>query len=113
MLRDRESVRAFYNNVYSVYLPVYSLCLSHTGGWVGELKEFWGEDVAQGQACIASISMRLWSKELGTRVKDSAKNDASKRVGRGGGEERKEKLADKPWNFETAHFSCLSAHTGI
>ena len=49
------------------------------------------------------------------RVKDSAKNGASKIVGRGGGggEERKEKLADKPWNFETAHFSCLSAHTDI
>ena len=80
---------------------------------MGELKEFLGEDVVQGRACIESISIQLWSKELGTRVKDSAKNDASKRVGGGGGEERKEKLADKPWNFETAHFSCLSAHTGI
>ena len=29
--RDRESVRAFYNNVYLVYLPLRSLRLSHTG----------------------------------------------------------------------------------
>jgi len=27
---DREPVRAFYNNVYLVYLPVCSLHLSHT-----------------------------------------------------------------------------------
>ena len=72
-----------------------------------------GEDVVQGRACIASVSLWLWSKELGTRVKDSVKNVASKRVGRRGGEERKGKLADKPRNFETAHFSCLSAHTDI
>ena len=78
-----------------------------------ELKEFLGEDVFQGRACVASVSMRLWSKELGMRVKDSAKNGASKRVGRGGAEERKEKLVDKPRNFETSHFSCLSAHTDI
>ena len=52
---------------------------------MGELKEFLGEDVVQGRACIESISIRLWSKELGTRVKDSAKNDASKRVEGGGG----------------------------
>ena len=83
-------------------------------GLVGELKEFLGEDVVQGRACVASVSLRLWSKGLGMRVKDSAKNGVSKIVGRGGGgEERKEKLADKPWNFETAHFSCLSAHTDI
>ena len=52
---------------------------------MGELKEFLGEDVVQGQYWVASVSMRLWSKELGTRVKDSAKNGASKRVGREGG----------------------------
>ena len=28
---DRESVRAFHNNVYLVYLQVCSLRLSHTG----------------------------------------------------------------------------------
>ena len=80
---------------------------------MGELKEFLGEDVVQGGACVASVFLRLWSKGLGTRVKDSAKNGASKRMGWGGGEERKEKLADKPRNFETAHFLCLSAHTDI
>ena len=57
---------------------------------MGELKEFLGEDVVQGRAYIESISIRLWSKELATRVKDSAKNDASKRVGGGGGWGRKE-----------------------
>ena len=61
-----------------------------------ELKEFWGEDVARGRACVASISVWLWSKELGMRVKDSAKNGASKRVGKGGGEKRKEKLQTNP-----------------
>ena len=59
-------------------------------GLVGELKEFLGEDVVQGRACLASVSVRLWSKELGTGVKDSAKNGASKRVGGGGGWGRKE-----------------------
>ena len=52
---------------------------------MGELKEFLGEDVVQGRASVASASLRLWSKELGTRVKDIGKNGASKRVGRGGG----------------------------
>ena len=55
---------------------------------MGELKEFLGEDVVQGRACIASVSFQLWSKELGTRVKDSAKNGASKRVGSGGVEKK-------------------------
>ena len=35
LVRDRESVRAFYNNVYFVYLPVYSLRLSHTSFYLG------------------------------------------------------------------------------
>ena len=34
-------------------------------------------------ACVASISVRSRSKEWGTRVKDCAKNGASKRAGRG------------------------------
>ena len=51
---------------------------------MGELKEFLGEDVVQRRVCIANVSFRLCSKELGTRVKDSAKNCASKRVGSGG-----------------------------
>ena len=36
--RDRESVKAFHNNVYLVYLPVCSLRLSHTGTkWVSRV----------------------------------------------------------------------------
>ena len=35
LLRDKESVRAFYSNVYFVYLPVCSLRLPHT-----QLKRF-------------------------------------------------------------------------
>ena len=34
-------------------------------------------------ACVASVSVRFWSKEVGTRVKDRAKNGARKRAGRG------------------------------
>ena len=36
-------------------------------------------------ACVASVSVRFRSKERGTRVKDRAKNVASKRAGRGWG----------------------------
>ena len=36
-------------------------------------------------ACVASVSERFRSKERGTRVKDRAKNGASKRAGRGRG----------------------------
>ena len=48
---------------------------------------------------VASVSVQFKSKERGTRVKDRAKNGASKTAGRGG-EERKETLADKPRDFE-------------
>ena len=37
-------------------------------------------------AWVASVSVRFRSKERGTRVKDCAKNGASKRAGRGGEE---------------------------
>ena len=43
-------------------------------------------------ACVASVSVRFWSKELGTRVKDRAKNGARKRAGRGWGERSKIRL---------------------
>ena len=46
-------------------------------------------------ACVASVSLRFRSKERGTRVKDRAKNGASKRAGRGG-EERKERFPSFP-----------------
>ena len=45
--------------------------------------------ISQIVACVASVSVRFRNKERGTRVKDRAKNDASKRARRGG-EERKE-----------------------
>ena len=35
-------------------------------------------------ACVASVSVRLRSKERGTRVKDRPKNGVSERPGRGG-----------------------------
>ena len=43
-------------------------------------------------SCVASVSVRFRNKERGTRVKDGAKNGASKRARRGG-EERKETKA--------------------
>ena len=48
------------------------------------------------------------------RVKDRAKNGASKRAGRGG-EERKEMLVDKPLDFENRPLglSCLSSRNDI
>ena len=65
-------------------------------------------------ACIASVSVRFRSKERGTRVKDHAKNGASKRA-RCGGEERKETLADKSLDFENRPLglSYLSSRTDI
>ena len=36
-------------------------------------------------ACVANVSVRFRSKEQGTRVKERAKNGASKRAGRGWG----------------------------
>ena len=36
-------------------------------------------------ACAASVSVQFWSKERGTRIKDRAKNGASKIAGKGWG----------------------------
>ena len=60
-------------------------------------------------ACVAGISVRFRSKKRGTRVKDRAKMAQVKERG-GGGEERKETLADKPLDFENRPLglSCLS-----
>ena len=57
-------------------------------------------------ACEASVSVLF-------RSKGHAKNGASKRGG--GGEERKETLADKPRDFENHphRFSCLSGCSDI
>ena len=59
-----------------------------------------------GLACVASVSVRFTrSKEWGTRVKDRAKNDASKRAGRGWGR-KKETLADNRSILKTAYLVC-------
>ena len=65
-------------------------------------------------ARVASISVWFRNKERGTRVKDRAKNGASKRARRGG-EERKETLADKSRDFENhpLGLACLSSRTDI
>ena len=71
-------------------------------------------DCKMGRAKL-TISPSLRSKRFrGTRVKDREKNGVSKRAGRGG-EERKETLADKPWDFENRPpgLSCLSSRTNI
>ena len=67
-----------------------------------------------GIACVGSVSVRFRNKERGTRVKDRAKNRASKRARRGG-EERKETLGDKPRDFENhpLGLSCLISLTDI
>ena len=87
------------------------------GGW-GSGKEEWRVDVYPGVgtvsnhwlwswiAYVASVSVRFRSKERGTRVKDRAKNVASKTAGRGWG--RKEGNAGRK-NLEilkTAHLVC-------
>ena len=51
-------------------------------------------------ACVASVSVRFRRKELGTRVKDRAKNGASERGGRG----REERLGS--WVFKIPGFVC-------
>ena len=61
--------------------------------------------------CVASVSVRFRRKQRGTRVKDRAKNGISKRAG-GGGEERKETLADKPRDFEN-HPLALACHAWV
>ena len=75
--------------------------------------QFLGEDVVQGRACVASISVRLWSKELGTRVKDSAKNDVSKRVGRRGWGRKEGKACRQTlefWNRPLFMPECAHCH---
>ena len=78
-----------------------SFCLLRFGiNWTSA-----AEDV-ENLACEASVSVLFWSK-------GHAKNGASKRGG--GGEERKETLADKPRDFEDHphRLSCLSGRTDI
>ena len=52
-------------------------------------------------AYVASVSVRFRSKEQGKRVKMAQVKEYG-----GGGEERKETLADKAQILETAHLAC-------
>ena len=66
--------------------------------------------------CVASVSVQFRSKERGTRVKDRAKNGASKRAGRGW--ERKQgfnacRQTTWFWKLSTWPVSCMSSRTDI
>ena len=63
-------------------------------------------------ACIASVSVQFRSKEWESKT---AWKMAQVKEWGGGGEERKETLADKPLNFENRPLglSCLSSRTDI
>ena len=61
--------------------------------------------------CVASVSVRFRSKERGTRVKDRAKNGASKRAGRGGEERKKTSLPLPPLSFFGSCFISRGAKT--
>ena len=65
-------------------------------------------------ACVASVSVRFKRKERGTRVKDRAKNGASKRAGGGGGVGKKgrKRLQINPTILKTTHLACpcLTVH---
>ena len=56
-------------------------------------------------ACVASVSVRVSSKERGKGVKDRATNGASKRPGRVGKKGRK-RLQTNPRILKTAHLAC-------
>ena len=65
-------------------------------------------------ACIVSVSVRFSSKERGTRVRDHAKNGASKRAGRGWGRKKKESflpLPLPPLSFFGSHFISRAVKT--
>ena len=55
-------------------------------------------------ACVASVSVRFRSKELGMRVKDRAKNGASKRAGRG--KKGRKCLHTNPEILKTTQLAC-------
>ena len=64
--------------IYILYGKIsLASCVLYFGNFNNILKE--------SLACVASVSARFRSKELGTRVGDRAKNGASKRAGRGRG----------------------------
>ena len=84
--------RCYKSKMFSYLLYFYILSLLH---WV-----------RGGVACLASVSMRFRSKERIKRVKMGQAKERG-----GGGEERKETLADKPREFENRPLglSCLSS----
>ena len=61
-------------------------------------------------ACVASVSVRFWSKERGTGVKDRAKNGASKRAGKGW--ERRLRFPSFPFPSSLFHYLALSSFLG-
>ena len=54
-------------------------------------------------ACVEGVSVRLRSKERGTRVKACAKNGVSKRAGRGWG---------RLWKASSLHSNCYWVRSG-
>ena len=65
---------------------------------------------------VASVSVQFRSKERGTRVKDCAKNGASKRAGRGWGRKQGfNACRQTPWFWKppTWSVSCMSSRTDI
>ena len=64
-----------------IYITDCKITLASFVLYFGNFNNILGESLA----CVASVSVRCRSKERGTRVKDRAKNGASKRAGRGWG----------------------------
>ena len=57
-------------------------------------------------ACVASVSVRIRSKERGTRVKNCAKNGASKRAKKRVGKKGRKRLQTNAGILKTAHLVC-------
>ena len=64
-------------------------------------------------ACVASVSVRLRSKQRGTRVKDRAKNGVSERAGRGWGKEETFPSPLPPLSFFGSSFISRAAKPRI
>ena len=91
----------------SLYLTQRILLPSTVGIW-------WVKALKERKYPVAIVSVRFRSKERGTRVKDRAKNDTSKRAERGWG--RKEgnvPLPLPPLSFFGSHFISRAAKTGL
>ena len=91
----------------SLYLTQRILLPSTVGIW-------WVKALKERKYPVAIVSVRFKSKERGTRVKDRAKNDTSKRAETGWG--RKEgnvPLPLPPLSFFGSHFISRAAKTGL